>query len=703
MTADTVRQILCWMDRCSNEHDDTCQQYRSLAGVEHDLPLRLIDVDPEGEYLGDELRSRNIDHLSCEEAPHIRVHYSHEALSKNPNGVQYLTLSHRWSDTEPTNQLTWETIPQFSDQIPISSLSNSFKDAIQITRCLGFRYLWIDSICINQTDSTEQASEIGRMQNIYRYSQLNLSATSGAARLIFPRNPRSVLPILTRTNGAKSSAPEVGATLQSHEEYLMVSSGMWDTYIDLGPLNTRGWVLQERLLAPRVLHCCYNMVFWECPCLRASEIDPLGELDHDAVTHSSHLRTNIKRDFVTAEIESDTAQGSAGSWGRLLTPFYKIVQAYYFSSELTYACDRLPAISGISKWFMTRHGLSPESYVAGLWQETMPWCLLWEMCFVDFSGGAVVRDLEAAPSWSWASVLVTNISRAKMIYMNKRTDPEEQCVSLYENLEFIIVPKNGDRFAQLEVATLRLYAAVIPVNRKQINGTPHMRLSNDSKWYKESHHLWSARATAPVEKLIENMALFGHLLRIIPKHRLQNIGEKVTTRSYVEVRWDTSDMLLSDETSPHPRQLYIIPILCTRKKGRLWRPGEEWPVCEGPWTFNIEGLILQKLHGEGQYARVGMFKTSNAGVWDENGIRGSNPDLYDDILQHIPRPAINKFSNQALQTSQDSQQPSPFLFTESIKRSKWQRTSKADSMPLSLGPDDYLGVNKEGLHLIEIL
>jgi hypothetical protein len=44
------------------------------------------------------------------------------------------------------------------------------------------------------------------------------------------------------------------------------------------PLNKRAWVVQETLLAPRVLFLCGSQVFWECYEFTASEEYPDGVL-----------------------------------------------------------------------------------------------------------------------------------------------------------------------------------------------------------------------------------------------------------------------------------------------------------------------------------------------------------------------------------------------------------------------------------------
>ena len=46
--------------------------------------------------------------------------------------------------------------------------------------------------------------------------------------------------------------------------------------VDRSPLNTRGWVFQERVLSGRILHFGRDMLYWECHRRSASELNPLG-------------------------------------------------------------------------------------------------------------------------------------------------------------------------------------------------------------------------------------------------------------------------------------------------------------------------------------------------------------------------------------------------------------------------------------------
>ena len=65
----------------------------------------------------------------------------------------YTCLSHRWSDGNVLKLLA-SNIDTLKREIPLEGLSPTFRDALQVTRKLGARYLWIDSLCILQ-DSLE--------------------------------------------------------------------------------------------------------------------------------------------------------------------------------------------------------------------------------------------------------------------------------------------------------------------------------------------------------------------------------------------------------------------------------------------------------------------------------------------------------------------------------------------------------------------
>lgn len=73
---------------------------------------------------------------------------------------------------------TKATIDTRKKSIPLSSMPANFYDATIITRKLGYRYLWIDSLCIIQDSPSDWEAESQNMGNIYTNAALTLAAAA---------------------------------------------------------------------------------------------------------------------------------------------------------------------------------------------------------------------------------------------------------------------------------------------------------------------------------------------------------------------------------------------------------------------------------------------------------------------------------------------------------------------------------------------
>ncbi|ENH73389.1 hypothetical protein FOC1_g10008875, partial [Fusarium oxysporum f. sp. cubense race 1] len=60
----------------------------------------------------------------------------------------------------------------------VHSLPKTFQDTVTATRNLGYRYLWIDSLCIAQDDQEDWAREAALMYKGYTYAECNLAAAA---------------------------------------------------------------------------------------------------------------------------------------------------------------------------------------------------------------------------------------------------------------------------------------------------------------------------------------------------------------------------------------------------------------------------------------------------------------------------------------------------------------------------------------------
>jgi hypothetical protein len=101
-------------------------------------------------------------------------------LTKNTRG-RYCALSHCWGPSEkrPTC-VTRANEGLYFAGVNIGDLSTSFQDAILITRELGIRYLWIDSLCIVQDDEAHWRQESARMGSIYENAFLRIAANGAS-------------------------------------------------------------------------------------------------------------------------------------------------------------------------------------------------------------------------------------------------------------------------------------------------------------------------------------------------------------------------------------------------------------------------------------------------------------------------------------------------------------------------------------------
>lgn len=59
-------------------------------------------------------------------------------------------------------------------------MPQNFQDAIVITRALGSRYIWIESLCIVQDSNADWAYEGSQMDKAYKFARLTLAAASAS-------------------------------------------------------------------------------------------------------------------------------------------------------------------------------------------------------------------------------------------------------------------------------------------------------------------------------------------------------------------------------------------------------------------------------------------------------------------------------------------------------------------------------------------
>lgn len=320
-----------WLQGCTGQHE-LCRS--TISGTIFDenhqpsLPTRVLGISDNG----------------------VRLVYSHGAAGA------YAALSHCWGpkDRRPLST-TIATLNGYMVEIPWARLPKSFQDAVKVTRKVGLKWLWIDSLCIVQDDDEDWRRESLRMGTIYENAEITLASSHSKDShqgFLLPRGdePSPVeLPIFLPDGYDKNV--KVMATLR----YESVE----DIFPEHGILNERAWATQEWLLSRRILFFTPGALVWSCK-----------------------------------EITQRETGERCYSTSRNMT--WTVIVERYSDRKLTFAKDRLIALEGLRTKLGEKTGFN---YAVGIWKEGLPNQLLWQV-----TKHQEPSDVLGLPSWSWMHV-----------------------------------------------------------------------------------------------------------------------------------------------------------------------------------------------------------------------------------------------------------------------------------------------------------
>ncbi|KAF2647052.1 putative isomerase YbhE, partial [Lophiostoma macrostomum CBS 122681] len=378
-SAQPLNQICRWLENC-NTHHTTCSN--ELGDDKPWYPTRLLDLS------STDGRARIIETI--------------ETVPKGP----YVTLSHCWGTIE-TPRTTRENLSKFKERLP--KLTKTFEDAILVARKLNVDYMWIDSLCIIQgPDLEDWASESAQMSKIYQLALCNIAATAsqdGRGGLFF-------------TRAAISPCQVEIPTFLGPDRIWLVDDGLFQREVGSAPLLQRGWVVQEFILACRVVNFSQNQIYWQCKELSASESYPnglprsMGVTDRNIHTEIQNLRLSRRNPSL------NTVGDRVELWNMLI---YR-----YTQSSLSKSSDKLPALSGVVNYL---RDIFPGEYHAGIWQDSIHLYLTW-YCVGQYGPDFRPRPAEyRAPTWSWASTdnPVKVLRELRFGDSSKDLCPEDSC------------------------------------------------------------------------------------------------------------------------------------------------------------------------------------------------------------------------------------------------------------------------------------
>lgn len=384
-----VAHLEGWVQDCNENHGDNCHAGPIAGRPQHHIPDWVIDTEDGCIVPGDTVQ-------------------------------RYVALSYVWSPAgndgvegqataDDRLMLQKDNLPDFCRQGFLHSgiLERApivIQDAINLVKLSGFRYLWVDSLCIVQHDDTTM-DRVGLMNEIYSGAYFTVIAAASTKGL-YGNNHLD----------AQTLPPGINSIRHLHSKLL---SSHW---------ASRGWTFQEQLLSKRSMIFLDDICFWDCQDdVQWPLSTPDGDTTQDGDTSSSVRCNTTLQSWLPRSINQHPFEDRAFEsfhWGiaetkyrgdasydlNSLSPvpdfrFYIELVCRYSNRNLTYDQDVLPAFSGVLEAlsrFSFRGG-----FICGLPALFLDSALLWQPLLkarrrIPVGTATRVAPMAPLPSWSWA-------------------------------------------------------------------------------------------------------------------------------------------------------------------------------------------------------------------------------------------------------------------------------------------------------------
>jgi hypothetical protein len=354
-----IEQAREWLETCVNDHVGECD---NLAW--NDEPPQLL-----------------IEILSSES---IRLRENHEG--------RYVALSYCWGDTRTFLKVEKDEVDrgmtlnsnlrQRKDPFPIADLPHTVRDAIAIVRALGIRFVWIDTLCINQ-DTKEGVSMMHKVYSNALFTLCACATTRATSKLLDQREAWTHSTEPCRLGGQWLTTPDM-----SLNELRLRS-----------PLAERAWTLQEERLSPRMLYVSSNRIHWSC--CKSSEMEMRTIYGRKDMSSQRPIYAATDRHDHMPRAQEFLLACYAGSDN--LHRFWEDIVTSYAMRNMSDLTDRLKALSGLATKYLDAS--IGDQYLAGLWANNLAEGLAWRVVEVIESAVTEKNAKVAAlawPSWTWA-------------------------------------------------------------------------------------------------------------------------------------------------------------------------------------------------------------------------------------------------------------------------------------------------------------
>ncbi|KAF4873432.1 Ankyrin-repeat domain containing transcription coregulator asaA [Colletotrichum siamense] len=306
---------------------------------------------------------------------------------------RYCILSYCWG-LSGNATTTKNNFSHRKQGIPLESLPTLLRQAVIVARSLGYKYLWIDALCIIQDDADDWAREAAVMHELYSRADLALTslvAADSRDSLFVSRSRETARPIPLKIGLPKKYRHTFNEGVFEFAAYPSQHHHKDEGFE--GPVHQRAWTLQEYLMSTRVLYFGPGILHWDCLYSYHIETNPEARC-YIAKLSSRHSRDLDTRRRLRRAVKTFQQQGL--SHNDIASPIevWQSQVEEFTQRKLTKQSDRIPAFLAISKVLCKAGG---DEFAGGLWTGKH---LIPSMCWrLEQAEEANIRG----PSWTWGS------------------------------------------------------------------------------------------------------------------------------------------------------------------------------------------------------------------------------------------------------------------------------------------------------------